>query len=325
MASVESDKHQAGEASSELHRRKRARNACQRCRLLKIKCDSSKPICRRCEGYDYTCVYEDGLVTEGSPKSSSLSWISSTTRDELRNRRSQSSNCKALLRRIVGSDLLNDDLRAEVSTLVVDIDTLDKRYTEVSSILNPEVTPVQSTQNVKPDDELKAFAEYEAHVEVSSPQGYLGRASDVAFFGLMREKLKPSNTAKSTIVYSMDDQTLPHADLGSLGQLPNLATIHGLVDSYFAAIHVCYPFMNEPGFRTRLDASLSQPEQQEASCVWLASLSKFRGLVVSEIILTNPYFIPRFDFRYWKLLYWHSARHGSRSQSLFRTCTTAFG
>lgn len=44
------------------HAAKRRKTACQSCRIRKVKCDGSRPVCGICETVDSICEYTDPLA-----------------------------------------------------------------------------------------------------------------------------------------------------------------------------------------------------------------------------------------------------------------------
>lgn len=115
-------------------------------------------------------------------------------------------------------------------------------------------------------------------LHLDSAQRYLGEASDIRFF----------RTVKAT--FGQQDLEVPEAQVDSYEQesirpgvseqdrgcLPNRTAADNLVNIYFATIHIAYPFISEPEFRTTYEKfwqSESLDGFRPPGCLYFVSLT----------------------------------------------------
>lgn len=111
-------------------------------------------------------------------------------------------------------------------------------------------------------------------IHLDSVQRYLGEASDIRFF----------RTVKAT--FGQQDPEVPEAQVDSYEQdgirpgvseqdggcLPDRTAADNLVNIYFATIHIAYPFISEPEFRTTYEKFWQSESLEGFRPPWLSTL-----------------------------------------------------
>ncbi|KAB8221889.1 fungal-specific transcription factor domain-containing protein [Aspergillus novoparasiticus] len=249
-------------------KRQRVGVACDKCRLLKAKCDGHQPVCSRCDGYGFTCSWSV-RKQRGSPGSltdmgrrgidescrDSYSALSGFTTREFRT---------AYANAIQSYEALIRELRPNLDP--AQQAKLDTGLRNIQSQL-PDAT---KTEQLSPD---AIAAPQESDTTESSPT-YVGKASDIHFVHYIRKYVTGNG--------SLDGDDLPtqsythHPNIGTFVALtqpplvPAQAEAEQFLDVYLSTIHVAYPFICKSvllrEFRRFQAGDYNQPELRP----WLA-------------------------------------------------------
>ncbi|KAE8383902.1 fungal-specific transcription factor domain-containing protein [Aspergillus bertholletiae] len=249
-------------------KRQRVGVACDKCRLLKAKCDGRQPVCSRCDGYGFTCSWsvrkqrgspgsQTDMGRRGIDKSSrdshgALSYF--TTREFYTAHANAIQSYEALIRELRPN--LDPAQQAK----------LDAGLQNIQSQL-PDAT---KTEQPSPD----AIAAPEEGDTTECSPTYVGKASDIHFVHYIRKYVTGNS--------SLNEDDLPtqsythHPNLGTFVALtqpplvPSQSEAEQFLDVYLSTIHVAYPFICKSvllrEFRRFQVGDHSQPEFRP----WLA-------------------------------------------------------
>ncbi|KAE8422305.1 fungal-specific transcription factor domain-containing protein [Aspergillus pseudocaelatus] len=222
-------------------KRQRVGVACDKCRLLKAKCDGRQPMCSRCDGYGFTCSWSV-RKQRGSPGSQTdmgRRGIDESCRDSygalssFTTREFPTADAKA----IQSYEALIRELRPNLDP--AQQAKLDTGLQNIQSQL-PHAT---KTEQPNPD---AIAAPQEGYTTESSPT-YVGKASDIHFVHYIQKYVTGNG--------SLDEEDLPtqsythHPNLGTFVALtqpplvPSQAEAEQFLDVYLSTIHVAYPFI----------------------------------------------------------------------------------
>ncbi|GAB1192795.1 hypothetical protein APSETT444_001992 [Aspergillus pseudonomiae] len=222
-------------------KRQRVGVACDKCRLLKAKCDGRQPVCSRCDGYGFTCSWsarkprgspgsQPDLSRQGideSGRDSHGALPSGTTGDFLTAYANATQSYEALIREL----RLNLD-PTQQAKLDAGLQNIQNQLPDVAKTEQPGPNAIAAPQG---DDTTE-----------SSPT-YVGKASDIHFVHYIRKYVTGNG--------SLDEDDLPtqsyahHPNLGTFVALtqpplvPSEAEAEQFLDVYLSTIHVAYPFI----------------------------------------------------------------------------------
>jgi hypothetical protein len=287
-------------------KRRRVTRACQRCRALKSKvciaifvcrfpiqafsdviscqCDGRHPVCSRCQGYGYACVWSD---SENNPsRSRDTSRVDSpgaTISDEQR-RSSSTEDSTQLHQAIQSYEKLIASLRLDLkdpSRAAVDLTLAHIRNQlpdDVTSAMEPESNLVTTAPPGLPS---RDGSSEQTPRQTPKRHRYLGEASDVHFFHVVKQVLgdkQPSGNAAEHDIQSYDQEELsfqtPNGHAGRL-HLPSREVAEKYIDIYFCTIHIAYPFISKSSFMARYENFRNGDFEVGKSSSWLPLLCKF--------------------------------------------------
>ncbi|KAK9330252.1 fungal-specific transcription factor domain-containing protein [Lipomyces starkeyi] len=238
----------------------RISHACESCRLRKTKCSGERPVCSHCRAFRIDCYYAHNKRDR--------------TREELQNLRDKVQKYEATFRKIAPAlDQSAKDLVSQVFLVQSPPETT-------------ETTPgkVDSRDGLPPtgDDETQTFGEDLVSAEagstgsvdhlnedinsigISSPEGYVGKSSDIDWIKKIFEVAKdaenddiediengfwnPRISEIETVSYNLDDLDLAVESV-DLSSMPPKDIADKLIDCYFETVHPSFPFLLEPLFR----------------------------------------------------------------------------
>jgi hypothetical protein len=107
-------------------------------------------------------------------------------------------------------------------------------------------------------------------------QSYHGRASDVHFLNEVREMLQQGltmNVIDGALKSYSQDRPTRWVDKPIAPFLPDKKTADKYADTYFLTIHIAYPFLCEPRFRSAHE-SFWQGVEKRGNSSWLSLLCK---------------------------------------------------
>lgn len=110
---------------------------------------------------------------------------------------------------------------------------------------------------------------------ITNSQRYLGEASDVRFFNLVKRALQDENLSErddeGMDSYEQDDADDPAACVASV-ELPSPEIADGYLDMYFSTIHVAYPFIPRLSFMKTYRKVREHGVTEDTDISWLALL-----------------------------------------------------
>lgn len=110
---------------------------------------------------------------------------------------------------------------------------------------------------------------------VANSQRYLGEASDVRFFNLVKRALQEENLSEwddeGMDSYEQDDADDPAARVAEV-ELPSPEVANGYLDMYFSTIHVAYPFIPRSTFMKTYREVREHGVTEDIDISWLALL-----------------------------------------------------
>ncbi|KAL4807475.1 hypothetical protein BDV18DRAFT_158694 [Aspergillus unguis] len=233
-------------------KRQRVGVACDKCRVLKAKCDGRQPVCSRCDGYGFRCSWSARRprASQGSPTDTGRRFLDesatgSTTREVHPAHANAVHSYEALIGELRSS--LDPDQLAKLDA------GLQKIKHQLPNTTRPEPpSPDYTTE--------------------SSPT-YVGKASDIHFVHHIR-KYVTGHGALDVDEAPTQSYTHYHS-LGAFVALtqpplvPSPAEAEQLLDVYLSTIHIAYPFISKSvlldEFR-RFQTGDHRPESQS----WLA-------------------------------------------------------
>ncbi|KAI1341009.1 fungal-specific transcription factor domain-containing protein [Xylariaceae sp. FL0016] len=231
-------------------KRKRITVACNSCRSKKARCDGVRPVCGRCAGYGYTCVWgpsREGPRTKPSPVDSPV---------ELRPEFSRE---------------IFERYQNFVTELCVELPENDRA--EVSKSLACVQAHVRKTKSYKSTDRSESNA---ASTPRLTSQKYLGEISDIHFFNLVERATRGDTSSPEAEdgmdSYEHEDNSTTRRFYDPLAILPSEEKVHEYLETYFSIIHHAYPFVNKPVFLERLNSLCANETSTTLSPSWSALL-----------------------------------------------------
>ncbi|RAH70385.1 uncharacterized protein BO66DRAFT_438386 [Aspergillus aculeatinus CBS 121060] len=223
-------------------KRQRAPIACEKCRLLKAKCDGRQPICTRCEGYGFKCSWSSRKrkvplpeletardMSSKAPQHQALS--DESKHDELASYQRAVRQYESLMQELLSSLDPN-----QKGTLNASLDTIRRQLpvnAADSSLEQPVSTREPSTVS--------------SEAGVNSPATYVGKASDIHFIHRIRQCYQTGAwTAREPSPADNYTQTHTTKSLAGLTQpliVPTPTEAQGFIEVYLSTIHVAYPFL----------------------------------------------------------------------------------
>ncbi|KAJ9283821.1 transcriptional regulator family: Fungal Specific TF [Paecilomyces variotii] len=223
-------------------KRQRVELACEKCRLLKAKCDGQQPICGRCSGYGFTCRWADRkrTATKDTRKYAQDSDIphSESSISDNRATPTTQNHVAAYLQAIKNYEVLIQSMRPRLDGALRA--ALDMTLTNIRRHIPDEIVSGDASQS--PDTQGASGKK-----DVESPS-YVGRASDIHFFNTVRDCMREHESAttgeeRDNQSYEQVDMSDDTAAFGRPLQLPSQEEADRYIDIYFSTIHVAYPFL----------------------------------------------------------------------------------
>jgi hypothetical protein len=231
---------------------------------LAFKCDGTQPTCGRCTGYGYACRWNqaDGKKSILEGGRADLDWLSMDV------------DGQKLRDAITGYDNLIGDLRKNLSS--DDCKMVDLRLASIQ-LPNHVVNQVGSGGNITPPSPEQPVAGNRSSIPV---QRYLGEASDIRFFHAMESTFgqqagldqQVDGASEGRVDSYEQEEIRPEVSDHNEGCLPHRATADNLVNIYFSTIHIAYPFISEPDFRTTYEKFWQSESLEGFRGPWLSVL-----------------------------------------------------
>lgn len=236
-------------------KRQRVSKACEKCRILKAKvnhnphpvlhniyilqCDGQQPVCGRCTGYGFTCVW-------------------SRTRD----RSSLQPGDQTTLRSIVAS------YEALVTNLKERLDERQRSEIEASHAYIQSHLPLRFSSST----ESRAS---EPSLPITNT--YVGTASDTHFFNTIKHAMSANlETFKyrtpDTERYDQPDSLRGIPRIRKPLKLPSAKLCHQYLSIFFSTIHCAFPFLSRATVEERLER-ISAEGASDTDPSWTAQLS----------------------------------------------------
>lgn len=226
-----------------------------------MQCDGVSPVCGRCKGYGNKCTWP---------------------RDRKRPRESDDGEELIILRDAVRAyDQLVTSTLALNSLPIQDRQTLDVKRTCVRRCLPAALLaslPVDSSKAASP---ASTAAKVEASTQLlSTAQRYLGEASDVKFFNVIKNILRDTDSVEHPDADGFDtyekNESLPEVESGEapIGY-PKRDRADVYINTYFRTIHVAYPFVNEMDFREEYEKLWTLDATDEIEPAWMSLFCKY--------------------------------------------------
>ena len=248
--------------------------------LVSWQCDGQHPVCSHCQGYGYACTWSEN--ENNRSRSIDTSHVHSptvTTTGELR--QSSLPEHPAKLHQAIRSyDKLISNLRLNLndsSRAAVDLSLSYIRSQlpeDITHSLEPEIS---SATSAVPGSSPRNGSRERA----SKTRRYLGEASDVHFFHMVKQVLGNRQLSDNMIDHDMqsyDQEELPFGspnDQRDRLHLPSRDIADKYIDIYFCTIHVAYPFISKQSFMVHYEKFWKGDFEVGKSSPWLPLLCKF--------------------------------------------------
>lgn len=223
-------------------KRQRAPIACEKCRLLKAKCDGRQPVCTRCEGYGFKCSWSSRKRKVPLPELETARDMSSkepqhqalsdeSKHDELASYQRAVRQYESLMQELLSSLDPN-----QKGTLNASLDTIRRQL------------PVNATDSsLEQPASIREPSTVSSEAGVDSPATYVGKASDIHFIHRIRQCYQTgAGTAREPSPAENYSQTHITKSLAGLTQpliVPTPTEARGFIEVYLSTIHVAYPFL----------------------------------------------------------------------------------
>lgn len=236
-------------------------------------------MCGHCQGYGHACTWSE--IESHRSRSKDLSYVHSPSvaaTDELRP--SLSLAYSAQLRQAIESyeklmsslrPNLNDSSRAAV----------DLTLSHIRKQLPEDITGSMELESDPVAAEIPGLSTGNGSSDRSSTRRrYLGEASDVHFFHMVKQVLgdkQLSDNATGIDIQSYDQDELPFESPNGRGgrlHLPSKELADKYIDIYFCTIHVAYPFISKPSFMVHYE-NFWKGDFEVGKSPWLPLLCKF--------------------------------------------------
>ncbi|OJJ45048.1 hypothetical protein ASPZODRAFT_134476 [Penicilliopsis zonata CBS 506.65] len=241
-------------------RRQRAGLACEKCRALKAKCDGRQPVCARCEGYGFDCVWptrrRGAAGTTTRPGGLRLLAQAELQQDGPDRTESPAGTPQPTYVAMVGMyEALIQEVRGHLDS--IQQGALDEGLRNIRRLASRGVR-VQSTSRL------------EEETTASSPT-YVGKASEVHFIHSIRQCVHGTDTSNTgdgiqAQSYSQTDVTDGLADLRYPLLVPSNTEAAQFLDVYLSTIHIAYPFPSKAilyeAFERFQNGDVQEPEFQ---------------------------------------------------------------
>lgn len=261
-------------------KRQRVSTACQKCRVLKAKCDGRRPICSRCEGYGFTCTWMERKNGTENDLTRPLEDIThpGVGSDEVRTLSRAVQSYEALVQSLrpnlglserAEADLVLEGIRKRLPT--------DSSAMEAGEELTVEGIHQQGQSNSSAMEGSPAPSR-QTNTPAMSPT-YLGKASDIRFFNTIREFMREEEETSSVDKHPTETYDQSHTSWMSSAfarplKLPTRTSALMYLDIYFSTIHIAYPFLCKPMIFHHWTRILKGNFDKVADHSWLALLSK---------------------------------------------------
>lgn len=245
------------------HKRRRVTRACDRCRVLKTKCDGRQPVCSRCSAYGYACNWENGGRRGLTHPDASLSAGSSPS----------SPAVTSLQQAVRAYDELLSTVRANVPE--GERAKVDLAQARIRTHLPNELADQLASPKASEED---AVQDNDDDIEQRPKSAkYLGWSSDVEFVNSMRDLLRGSRSGpvSSWDSYEKTDTDCPvDSDQYPL-KLPTRAVADHWLETFFATIHVAHPVVCQQQFRLQYVKFCESLSTNDVSRTWSATFREF--------------------------------------------------
>ena len=241
------------------HKRRRVTRACDRCRILKTKCDGQQPVCSRCSAYGYACNWENGGRRGLTHPDASFSAGAAPS----------SPAVTSLQQAVRAYDELLSTVRTNVpegERAKVDLAQARIRTHLPSELLDQLASPKTLQEDVvqtKDDD-----------VERRPKPTYLGWSSDVEFVNSMRDLLRDSHLTGQPTVFDSYEKT-DRKSSGTSDQyplkLPTRMVADHWLETFFDTIHVAHPVICQQQFRQQYVQFCESLSTSDVSRTWSAT------------------------------------------------------
>lgn len=262
-------------------KRQRVSTACQKCRVLKAKCDGRRPRCSRCEGYGFTCTWMGRKNGTENDLTRPLEEIThpSIGFDEVRTLSQAVQSYEALVQSLRPKLGLSE--RAEADLV---LEGIRKRIPTDSPGMGPgEQLTVEGIheqgQSNSSAMEGSPAPSCQPNIPAMSPT-YLGKASDIRFFNTIREFMREEEETSSGFdkhpaeTYDQSHTSWMSSAVARPLKLPTRTSALMYLDIYFSTIHIAYPFLCKPMIFHHWTRISKGNFDKVADRLWLALLSK---------------------------------------------------
>jgi hypothetical protein len=238
-----------------------------------MQCDGAQPVCGRCKGMAYKCVYSNlgkrirkfdpTVMTSGSGIEVSRDDLAGLT--ELSTLRVAVQEYERLVK-----DIIPKIPEAEQAEALEAVGSINSRVQQAQLGRFS-----QESETVKSPETPRSLP----YASVRSSQRYLGEVSDVHFFNVVdrllrgqdgEPKTEPEDEAMSS--YEQDEPPSAGPD-GNRGiDLPSRQVADEYLNIYFSTIHVAYPFIPRSKFLRTYDRYMNSQEAENWDGYWLGTL-----------------------------------------------------
>ncbi|KAK4623733.1 Transcriptional activator protein acu-15 [Fulvia fulva] len=254
------------------HKRRRVTRACDRCRILKTKCDGQQPICSRCSAYGYACKWNHGGrrgITHPDVSLSLGATPSSVAPSE--------PDMTSLQEAVRAYDELLSTLRTNVpegERAKVDLAQARIRTHLPSELWDQLPSP-------KASEETETQDNYGTTESRPRSAKYLGWSSDVEFVNSIQELLRDSRLADQPSVcesYEKTDSTSQRNSQQYPLRLPTRKIADHWLETFFATIHVAHPVVCQQRFRLQYVKFCESLSTSDVSRTWSATFLSILAL-----------------------------------------------
>ncbi|KAL1961728.1 hypothetical protein VTN77DRAFT_1128 [Rasamsonia byssochlamydoides] len=251
-------------------KRQRVELACEKCRLLKAKCDGQQPECGRCKGYGFICSWS------GKKRSALKDGSALASPDALPSKSQHHSNSKAPLRydTLLTYQCIVKSYETLIQTLRPKLENTERAALDLT---------LTSIHRRLPDDlahQIRSQStEQPAAKKDRKSATYVGKASDIHFFNTIRECIRQQEAIdlasedRGDPCYDQTDIPENPISFGKPLQFPSREEAARYLDIYFSTIHVAYPFLRKSTVLAHFERMWSEEVDEQQDRPWLALLN----------------------------------------------------
>ncbi|EME44971.1 hypothetical protein DOTSEDRAFT_70874 [Dothistroma septosporum NZE10] len=249
------------------HKRRRVTRACDRCRILKTKCDGQQPVCSRCSAYGYACNWEHG----------GRRGLTHPDASQTMNPASSSLSVTSLQQAVRAYDELLSTIRTTVpeeERAKVELAQARIRTHLPNEILDQLVSPEAPQEDVKRDND-------DTPESRRGSAKYLGWSSDVEFVNSIQDLLRDSRLPGQPSVCDSYEQTdnNSHSDSHQYPlKLPTRKVADHWLETFFDTIHVAHPVVSQQQFRLQYRKFCESLSTKDVSRTWSATFLSILAL-----------------------------------------------